>query len=512
MGMAPREIPPMPPPRFRRLLSATGWMVASACSRPAHPPAREMVLATTTSAQDSGVLDSLVPLFRRESGIAVKVIAVGTGAALDLARRGDADAVLVHAPASEAPLVAAGEIVGGRLVMHNDFLIVGPATDPARAAGAGGLDAALRRIAAVGPFVSRGDGSGTEVRELELWRAVGIRPDSVAGREQTGQGMGATLLVADAHGAYTLTDRGTWLAFRPRLRLVPLVEHDARLRNIYHAYVVNPDRHPKVRREEAAAFVRFLLSPGAQALIGRFGRQRFGEPLFVPDAISDTPGAAAPAPPPDESREARAIVWRTLAISGLATLAAMLAGLPLGYALARSRFRGRTLVMALVNTGMGLPPVVVGLIVWLMLARSGVLGGWGLIYTKPAMVLAQFIIATPVVVGVTAAAIQSLPPELPDLLTTLGAGRFRRVWLISREVRLGLLAAVMAAFGAVVSEVGASMIVGGNLRGDTRVLTTAIVTATGRGEIPAALGLGLVLLGLTFAVNAVLTVAQQRQA
>jgi tungstate transport system permease protein len=169
-------------------------------------------------------------------------------------------------------------------------------------------------------------------------------------------------------------------------------------------------------------------------------------------------------------------------------------------------------VVAAVNTGMGLPPVVVGLLVWLVLARSGLLGRWDLIYTKQAMVLAQFIIATPVVIGVTSAAIQALPPELPDLLTTLGAGRLRRVWLISREVRLGLLAAVMAAFGAVVSEVGASMIVGGNLRGDTRVLTTAIVTATGRGEIGAALGLGLVLLGLAFAVNAVLTVAQQRRA
>ena len=323
--------------------------------------------------------------------------------------------------------------------------------------------------------------------------------------------MGATLLVADAHAAYTLTDRGTWLAFQPRLRLVPLAEHDPRLLNIYHAYVVNPARHPGVRSREAEAFVSFLVSPAAQALIGRFGRARFGQPLFVPDALADTVTSAAPRAAPDAAAEARGIVFRTLAISGLATLAAMLVGVPLGYALAGSRFRGRTLVIAAVNTGMGLPPVVVGLLVWLVLARSGLLGSWDLIYTRQAMVLAQFIIATPVVIGVTSAAIQALPPELPDLLTTLGAGRIRRVWLISREVRLGLLAAVMAAFGAVVSEVGASMIVGGNLRGDTRVLTTAIVTATGRGEIGAALGLGIVLLGLTFLVNAVLTVAQQRR-
>ncbi|MBA2627610.1 MAG: ABC transporter permease [Gemmatimonadales bacterium] len=210
-------------------------------------------------------------------------------------------------------------------------------------------------------------------------------------------------------------------------------------------------------------------------------------------------------------RETRDVIVRTLAISGLATLLAMLVGVPLGYLLARSDFRGRTLVVTAVNTGMGLPPVVVGLAVWILLSRSGALGSWGLIYTRQAMVLAQFVIATPVVIGVTAAAIQSLPRELPDLLATLGAGRVRMVWLISREVRLGLLAAVMAAFGAVVSEVGASMIVGGNLQGDTRVLTTAIVTVTGRGELATALALGLVLLGLTFAVNAFLTVGQQRR-
>jgi ABC-type tungstate transport system permease subunit/ABC-type tungstate transport system substrate-binding protein len=501
----------MQPLRLPHVAGLAVVILSAACGRAPRPATQELILATTTSAQDSGILDSLVPAFEARSGIRVKVIAVGTGAALDLATRGNADAVLVHAPTQEAPLVARGDLTGGRRIMHNDFLIVGPPADPAGARLAGGLDSALRRIARSGPFVSRGDGSGTETRELELWRAVGILPGAVRGREQTGQGMGATLLVADAHAAYTLTDRGTWLAFQPRLRLVPLAEHDPRLLNIYHAYIVNPARHPGVRSREAEAFVSFLVSPAAQALIGRFGRARFGQPLFVPDALGDTVTSAARRAAPDTAAEARGIVFRTLAISGLATLAAMLVGVPLGYALAGSQFRGRTLVIAAVNTGMGLPPVVVGLLVWLVLARSGVLGRWNLISTRQAMVLAQFIIATPVVIGVTSAAIQSLPPELPDLLTTLGAGRIRRVWLISREVRLGLLAAVMAAFGAVVSEVGASMIVGGTLRGDTRVLTTAIVTATGRGEIGAALGLGIVLLGLTFLVNAVLTVAQQRR-
>jgi tungstate transport system permease protein len=205
------------------------------------------------------------------------------------------------------------------------------------------------------------------------------------------------------------------------------------------------------------------------------------------------------------------IIGRTLGISMLAAALAMLVGIPIGYALARGRFPGRTMLLSAVNTGMGMPPVVIGLIVWLLLTRSGPLGPLGLIYTKEAMVLAQFIIATPLVVGFTVASIQSLPAELPDLLYTLGAGRLRRLWIIAGEAQLGLLAAIMAGFGAVVSEVGASMTVGGNLRGSTRVLTTAIVTETGRGNLPVALALGVMLLMLAFCVNVLLTVVQQRQ-
>ena len=205
------------------------------------------------------------------------------------------------------------------------------------------------------------------------------------------------------------------------------------------------------------------------------------------------------------------IIGRTLVISGVATVVAMLVGIPLGYALARGRFPGRTLVLGMVNTGMGMPPVVVGLVVWLLLTRSGPLGSWNLIYTPEAMIIAQFVIATPLVVGFTAASIQALPRQLPDLLASLGAGRLQALWILSREARLGLLAAVMAAFGAIVSEVGASMTVGGNLRGSTRVLTTAIVTETSRGNLPVALALGCLLLGLAFTVNLLLTLVQQRR-
>src|SRR5688572_13302603 len=205
-----------------------------------------------------------------------------------------------------------------------------------------------------------------------------------------------------------------------------------------------------------------------------------------------------------------AIVLRTLIVSGAATALAVVVGVPIGYAIGRRRFRARTPLLGAVNTGMGMPPVVVGLLVWLLLVRSGPFGDLGLIYTQTAMVIAQFLIATPIVVGFTAASIQALPPRLPDLLTVLGAGRLQTLWLLAREARLGVLAAVMAAFGAIVSEVGAAMIVGGNLERSTRVLTTAIVTETSRGEIERALALGLVLLVLAFVVNLALTVVQQR--
>jgi tungstate transport system permease protein len=210
--------------------------------------------------------------------------------------------------------------------------------------------------------------------------------------------------------------------------------------------------------------------------------------------------------------ELRDIALRTLLVSGAATLLAMAAGVPLGYALARGRFPGRTVLLGAVNTGMGMPPVVMGLIVWLMLVRSGPFGGLELIYTKRAMIIAQFLIATPLVVGFTAAAVQALPRDLPDLLAMLGAGRLRTLWLLAREAQLGLLAAIMAGFGAVVSEVGASMTVGGNLQGNTRVLTTAIVTETSRGNNARAIALGLILLTMAFLVNLLLTIVQQRRA
>jgi tungstate transport system substrate-binding protein len=252
---------------------------------------RDIILATTTSTQDSGLLDSILPAFQRESGIRVKVIAVGTGAALEMGRRGDADAVLVHAPAAERKYVESGDLVEGRLVMHNDFLLIGPGGDPAGIKGMSDPARAMAQLARRGAtFVSRGDASGTEKKEIELWRTADLDPDSVSRRVETGQGMGATLLVAEQRQGYTLTDRATYLAFGKRLTLKPMVEGAPSLLNIYHVYVVNPAKHPDVKLPEARVFAAFIVAPATQARIGTFGRSRFGQPLFFPDAGKVTAG------------------------------------------------------------------------------------------------------------------------------------------------------------------------------------------------------------------------------
>ncbi|WBL37478.1 substrate-binding domain-containing protein [Tepidiforma flava] len=275
------------------VLVVLGALAAAACgggaaAGPADRPGEiggSLILATTTSTQDSGLLDVLVPRFEAETGTRVKVIAVGSGAALEMAKRGDADAVLSHAPEAEAPLVASGDLVEGRRVMHNDFVLVGPPSDPAGVRGAGSIEDAMRRIAAAGTFVSRGDNSGTHAKELALWRAAGLDPAAVR-REETGQGMGATLNIADQRRAYTLTDRATYLALRSRLELTVLFAGDAALQNVYHVYVVNPEKHPGVKAAQARAWAAFLVSDEAQQVIAAFGRDRYGEPLFFADAAA----------------------------------------------------------------------------------------------------------------------------------------------------------------------------------------------------------------------------------
>lgn len=245
---------------------------------------KNIILSTTTSTQDSGLLDVLVPLFEKQSGHEVKTISVGTGQALALGAKGDADVVLVHAPSLEKKYVADGKLQNRRLVMYNDFIIIGPKDDPAKIRSTKSATAALQAIAgAKANFVSRGDKSGTHTLEKALWKQAGIEPKG-SWYIEAGQGMGATLGIANERNAYTISDRGTYLAFKKRVSLPILLEGDRALLNIYSVLEVNPANGPRVNSAGGKAFADFMVAPEAQKVIRTFGEKKFGQPLFVPVA------------------------------------------------------------------------------------------------------------------------------------------------------------------------------------------------------------------------------------
>ena len=264
-------------------LAVLAVLVAACTPAPASAPQRDVLLATTTSFQDSGLLDVLVKDFQDRAGRKIRATAVGTGAALAIGAKGDADVLVVHAPKAEREFMAAGNGDRRHLLMHNDFVVVGPPGDPAAVKGKPVFEA-LRRIASAGgAFISRGDRSGTHLLEMDLWERTGVKPGG-AWYVEAATGMGQTLTIAGEKRAYTLTDRGTYLARKGQLELLILVEKDPPLTNLYHVITVHPRKFAGVNNEGANAFADYLLSARAQELIKTFGVEKFGEPLFFPDA------------------------------------------------------------------------------------------------------------------------------------------------------------------------------------------------------------------------------------
>ena len=264
------------------LLAALTFLLPVPLDLQAAGPPRNIIVATTTSTQDSGLLDVLVPLFEKKTGHVIKTISVGTGQALALAAKGEADVTLAHAPSLEKKYVAEGKLLNRRLVMYNDFIIVGPGTDPAKVKAAKKSLDALKLIAGRGTrFVSRGDNSGTHNLEKSLWKQAGIEPRG-AWYIESGQGMGATLGIANDRNGYTITDRATYLAFQKRLALVILLEGDKPLLNIYSVMEVNPANGPRINVVGGKAFADFMVAPQTQAVIKGFGVEKYGQPLFVP--------------------------------------------------------------------------------------------------------------------------------------------------------------------------------------------------------------------------------------
>jgi tungstate transport system substrate-binding protein len=253
-------------------------------ARAADPASRNVILSTTTSTQDSGLLDVLIPLFEKQTGYIVKTVSVGTAQALALAAKGDADVALVHAPSLEKQYVADAKLLNRRLVMYNDFVIIGPKEDPAKIKSAKTALAALKLIEqSKSRFVSRGDNSGTHNLEKSLWKEAGIQPKGDWYIE-AGQGMGATLGIANERDAYTITDRGTLLALGKRVNLPVLIEGDKALLNIYSVMEVNPANGPRINTAGGKAFADFMVAPQTQDMIKNFGVDKFGQSLFVPVA------------------------------------------------------------------------------------------------------------------------------------------------------------------------------------------------------------------------------------
>jgi len=267
-------------------LVAAVFLIGMALPASAAGPAQKyLILATTTSTQDSGLLDVLIPVFEKKTGYFVKTIAVGSGQAMAMGQKGEADVLLVHSPDAEKKFMAEGYGVNRLIVMHNDFIVVGPPADPAAIKGAKSTPEAFKKIAAAGAlFLSRGDNSGTHAKEKGIWKAAGINPEGQKWYQQTGLGMGQTLNVAAEKKGYILADRGTWLSLQQKLGLPILKEGDPILLNVYHVIQVNPVKWPKVNTDGAKAFSDFMVSAETQGIVKTFGVEKYGGALFFPDA------------------------------------------------------------------------------------------------------------------------------------------------------------------------------------------------------------------------------------
>ncbi|MBU1617825.1 MAG: substrate-binding domain-containing protein [Candidatus Margulisbacteria bacterium] len=267
---------------FRKFIIC--WLLAITLFSASFAASQSIILATTTSTVDSGLLDVLLPIFEKQSGSQIKPIGVGSGMAMEMGRRGKADVLLVHSPKDEAKLVQQGFGINRRAVMHNDFVLLGPPNDPAQVRTAKAVGEAFKRISDSGSnFVSRGDRSGTHSKELAIWPHSKAQISNLWYLE-SGQGMGATLLIADQKYAYTLSDRATYLSYKDRLKLVILCEGDALLLNPYHIIEVNPEKWPEINRAGGKAFADFMVAPATQKVIANFGKEKYGQPLFFPDA------------------------------------------------------------------------------------------------------------------------------------------------------------------------------------------------------------------------------------
>lgn len=482
-------------------------------------------LAITHTTDNSGLMARINPVFESHTGIKVNTITAGSGHALRLGREGDVDVLLTHSPDAEKRFINEGHGLKRYPVMHNDFVIVGPSSDPA---GIGTADTAETAMAMIAnnkvTFISRDDDSGTHRAELALWQGAGLTPGG-DGYIRAGIGMGQALMLASDKGGYTLSDRGTFLAYSDRINLGILFESRTALRNSYHVFAVNPDRHPDTQHELAQKYIEFITGPIAQNVINdyRIDGSRLFHPASMDTSFAETLEAQSPRGNffidalassfnliAALDSELYFVVWTSLKVSLLAVLLASVISIPLGIVVALNTFRGKHFLLACLNTLMALPTVVVGLLMYGLLNRQGLLGEYGLLYSPMAIVIGQCVLIIPVVWNLSIAAVNAADPRLAKTCSSLGANFIQRCLIYMSEVRFALIAAVVTGFGRAIGEVGIAMMLGGNIAGFTRTMTTAIALETSKGEFEFALALGFMLLLVAFIVNAVLQRFQLR--
>lgn len=484
-------------------------------------------LAITTTTENSGLIHVLNPVFEQEHNVKINTITVGSGQALRLGEQGDVDVLLTHAPEDEKQFVKSGYGLERHPVMHNDFILVGPANDPANTQNAQSIFEAFNNIYLTeNQFISRSDDSGTYKKELELWRDNDLSSDP-GWYVRAGVGMGAVLLLANEQQAYTLTDRGTYLAFKDKLNLAIQYQGDSILYNPYHVIVVNPERHPHINDALAQKYVSFLTSEKAQKIINDY--KLSGEQLFFSETETDKTVTTTQTESENGDRSFFLdatisslnlilgfdkslfyVVWTSLFVSLIAVLIATLIGIPLGIVVALNNFKGKSLLMTCLNTLMALPTVVVGLLLYGVLNRQGILGDMGLLYTTIAIIIGQCVLIVPVIWNLSISAINGADPRLAVTCSALGASYVQRCFIYMSEVRFALIAAVVTGFGRAIGEVGIAMMLGGNIDGYTRTMTTAIALETSKGDFEFALALGFMLLLVAFIINIVLQQFQSK--
>ena len=481
-------------------------------------------LAITTTTENSGLMSRLNPVFEKQYEVNLDVVVVGSGQAFRLGTNGDVDVLLVHAPESEKEFIAAGYGIRRTAVMHNEFVLLGPVDDPLQIKNAASVTEAFAQIKEhEASFISRGDESGTHKKEQAIWQSAGIH-EYGRGYRSSGQGMGATLLLANELRAYTLSDRGTFLAMQDKLDLNIIYEGGEIMHNPYHIIAIDPEKHEHTNIVLAEKYIEFITSKETQRMIA--GYQINGQQLFHPvmevvteqqriakgeiersfflDAIDKSFSLIF-----DFNKDLFLVVWTSLRISLMAVIIASIIAVPLGILVALKLFPGRNFLLSILNTLMALPTVIVGLLLYGLLNRQGLLGDFGLLYTPAAMVIGQSILIIPIIWNLSIAAVKGADPRLRITCLSLGANIFQKGMIYINEVRFALMAAIVAGFGRAIGEVGVAMMLGGNIEGFTRTMTTAIALETSKGDFEFALALGFMLLLVAFVVNIVLQQFQE---